>query len=280
MLYRQHSYKQLPALCLMLLSVLCACVPVFAQKADAGTQKIPLQPGWLEVAFIDVGKGDAAIIRFPDGRTCLLDTGYAATAETVIKNLRKWGITSLDLIVITHDHKDHAGGYPAIVREFPAARVIQPFDPRDKSRTLRVKPGDAVIEGKGFALTALGPSRPFGDENDSSLVLKLDFEKISFLFAADILAEAQADLLKNHPELKAQVLKVPHHGTYKKNSATAFFTAIKPAYAVITCDAENGDVPDPGVEETLQGLGATVLRTDVNGNIVFRSNGSELAMQP
>ncbi|HNW35341.1 MAG TPA: MBL fold metallo-hydrolase [Candidatus Ozemobacteraceae bacterium] len=276
----QRYYSKYNFICLILLVGLCAFVPVFAQKADAGPQKNPLQPGWLEAAFIDVGKGDAAIIRFPDGRSCLIDTGYADTSETVIRNLKKRGLTSLDLIVITHDHKDHAGGYPAIVREFPTARVIQPFDSRDDSHTLRVKPGEVLIAGKGFALTALGPSRLFTDENDSSLVLNLAFGTVSFLFAGDILAEGQADLLKRCPNLKADVLKVPHHGTFKKNSATAFFTAVKPAYAVITCDSENGDVPDQGVAETLQGLGTTVLRTDMNGNIVFRSDGTQLIMKP
>ncbi|MBP7634291.1 MBL fold metallo-hydrolase [Candidatus Ozemobacteraceae bacterium] len=243
---------------------------------EAATQKPPLPSGWMEVAFINVGKGDATIVRLPDGRTCLIDTGYAKTADTLVGNLEKRGIRTLDLVVLTHRHKDHAGGYPAIADAFPIARVVEPYDPRDPARTLRVKPGNVLIEGKGYKLTALGPSQANPDENDGSLVLKLEFGTISFLFAADILATGQEELLSRGFDLRADVLKVPHHGTYKGGSATPFFMAVRPKYAIITCDAGKGDVPDDGVAETLQNNGATVLRTDEAGNVVFRTNGSDL----
>lgn len=243
-------------------------------------QKAPLPSGWLEVAFINVGKGDATIIRLPDGRTCLIDTGYAKTAETLVQNLEKRGIRTLDLVVLTHRHKDHAGGYPEIVKAFPVARVIEPYDPRDQARTLRVQPGSVLIEGKGFRLTALSPAVSYADENDGSLVVKLDFGKVSFLFAGDVLEAGQKELLGRGIDLRANVLKVPHHGIFKGGSATTFFMAVHPGYAVITCDAGNGDVPDDGVIETLQNIGATVLRTDENGNVVFRSDGTELQMKP
>lgn len=246
----------------------------------ARARKAPLPSGWMEVAFIDVGKGDAAIVRLPDGRTCLIDTGYAKTADTLVGNLEKRGIRTLDLVVLTHRHKDHAGGYPAIAEAFPIARVVEPYDPRDPSRTLRVKPGNVLIEGKGYKLTALGPSRSHPDENEGSLVLKLEFGTVSFLFAADILAAGQEDLLSRGLDLRADVLKVPHHGTCKGGSATPFFMAVRPKYAIVTCDAEKGDVPDEGVAETLQNVGATVLRTDETGNVVFRSDGTELQMKP
>ncbi len=247
-----------------------------AHTEEVAAQKQPLPSGWLEAAFINVGKGDATIVRLPDGRTCLIDTGYAKTADTLVGNLRKRGIRTLDLVVLTHRHKDHAGGYPAIAEAFPIARVVEPYDPRDPARTLRVKPGNVLIEGKGYKLTALGPSRSHPDENEGSLVLKLEFGKITFLFAADILADGQEELLKRGVDLHADVLKVPHHGIYKGGSATPFFMAVRPRFAVITCDAGDGDAPDDGVVETLQNIGATVLRTDENGNIVFRTNGVDL----
>lgn len=244
------------------------------------SRKVPLPSGWLEVAFIDVGKGDATIVRLPDGRTCLIDTGYAKTVDALSRNLEKRGIRTLDLLVLTHRHKDHAGGYPEIAKAFPIARVIEPYDPRDPARTLRVKPGNVLIEGKGYKLTVLGPSRAHSDENDGSLVLRLEFGKISFLFAGDILAAGQEDLLSRGVDLRANVLKAPHHGIYKGGSATPFFSATRPGYAVITCDAGKGDVPDDGVVETLRNIGATVLRTDETGNVVFRSDGNELQMKP
>lgn len=247
---------------------------------DAGSQNESLPSGWLEAACINVGKGDATIVRLPDGRTCLIDTGYAKTADTLINAIRKRGIKTLDLLVLTHRHKDHAGGYPAIVKAFPIGRVVEPFDSRDSSKTLRVRPGDVLIEGKGFKLTTLGPSAAFNDENDASLVTKLEFGNTSILFAADVLGMAQADLLKNKALLRADLLKVPHHGTYKGSSPDAFFTAVRPRYAVITCDEENGDTPDEGVVETLQKLGATVLRTDESGDVVFRSDGTGLTLRP
>jgi len=266
-------------ICLMLYISLLPGMASAQGKAASG-QKNPLPAGWLEVAFIDVGKGDAIIIRLPDGKTCLLDTGYEKTSADLFRNLEKRGIRAIDLVVVTHEHKDHAGGYPAVVKAFPVGRTIRPIDPRDPGRTLLVKPGDILLEGDRYVLTALGPSKAHPDKNDASLVLKLTFGAVSFLFAADALADGQADLCTRKEALRADVLKVPHHGTGFNNATETFFSAVRPRYAVITCDESAGDVPEAALVAALRKLGTTILRTDENGNIVFRTDGADLTMKP
>ncbi|HOY65624.1 MAG TPA: MBL fold metallo-hydrolase [Candidatus Ozemobacteraceae bacterium] len=267
-------------ICLVLLHGCLLPGMASAQGKAASGQKKPLPDGWLEVAFIDVGKGDAAIIRLPDGKTCLIDTGYEKTSADLLRNLEKRGIRSLDLVVVTHEHKDHAGGYPAVVKALPIGRTIRPIDPRDPARTLLVHPGDVLLEGSRYSLTALGPSKAHPEKNDASLVLKLTFGAVSFLFAADALADGQADLCTRKDRLRADVLKVPHHGTGLADVTETFFSAVRPRYAVITCDEPDGDVPETPLIAALRKLGTTVLRTDENGNIVFRSDGADLTMKP
>ncbi|MFZ2955871.1 MAG: MBL fold metallo-hydrolase [Candidatus Ozemobacteraceae bacterium] len=250
------------------------------QDAPAKVSKSTWMPGWLTVTFVDVGKGDATIVRLPDGRSCLIDTGYAETTEKLFKSIEKRGITAFDLVVVTHFHKDHVGGLPSVLEKMPVKQVIQPFDPREKNRTLRVKVGDVLMSGEGYKLAVVGPRKLFSDENDASLVLRLTFGTTSFLFAGDIVEEAQGDLLKNSSVLRSSVLKVPHHGRYEGFSPRAFFQTVRPNFAIITCDNSNNEPPEGSVVRILEELGAQVMRTDQQGNVGFRTDGKELTLLP
>ncbi len=258
--------------------------PVAGMAADPSSPKelgkSAWKPGWLTVTFVDVGKGDATVIRLPDGKTCLVDTGYAETTEKLFRAMAKRGVDALDLLVLTHFHKDHVGGYGAVIEHVKVKQVIKPFDPRDDRRKLMTRPGDVVMKGEGYEMTVLAPRTLFRDENDSSLVLRLTYGDHSFLLAADVVAEGQADLLMRKAPLAATVLKVPHHGDYKGFSPRPFFAAVKPQYAVITCNADDGAPPEGSVIEMLRELGAQVYRSDEHGNVGFRSDGKTLTLLP
>ncbi|MDD3146188.1 MAG: MBL fold metallo-hydrolase [Candidatus Riflebacteria bacterium] len=236
-------------------------------------------PGMLDIRFFNVGKGDAMLMHLPDGRFAMIDTGYAETAPALIKKLKALGVKEISLLVITHHHKDHVGGYPFLLEAFPVNRVVQSYDPRDKEKCL-VEAGTRLIKAGGVTLTVLGPTRSHKDENDASLVCHLQFGRTSVLFAADAVEESISDLLKDKKKLRADVLKVPHHGRFKGFSPRDFFAAVKAEYAIITSDEKAGDPPEGSVVRILKESGTRVLLTDELGDIQFLSDGETIHYLP
>lgn len=236
-------------------------------------------PGMLEVRFFEVGKGDASLLHLPDGSFVMIDTGYAETATDLITTLKKIGVDKISLLVITHHHKDHAGGLPYLLEAFQVDKVVQAYDRREVGKPL-VKPGLRLINSDRIKLTVLGPVRSHLDENEASMVLRLEFASISLLFAADILEESQKDLLNSSAIMVANVLKVPHHGHFKGFSPREFFTAVRPEFAIITSDEKAGDPPEGSVVRILKELGARVLLTDERGEVRFISDGETIDYIP
>jgi len=279
---RSRLGKHLPGLvCSLLFLLLTIFFPSSAwakkeQKPEFGPPGKYWKKGSLEVRVFDVGKGDAILVRLPNGKNILIDTGYAKTAPALVKALMRLEIEKLDLVLLTHHDQDHVGGYPYLLQEFPVDSVIQSYDPRDKGRTINVIPGSRLIDEAGVVLTVLGPVKAASDENNDSLVVRLTYGKISMLFAGDALEDEQNDLLKHPGDLKADLLKVPHHGHYKGFSPRAFFEAVQPAYAVITCDEKGGEPPEGSVLRMLEQGNARVLRTDKLGTIRFLTQGESI----
>jgi len=281
------AYRSLWLICCVFICLAVVSLPVhsFAAKIKNPDQEATVsdswQPGTLEIRFFNVGKGDAILLHLPDGRFAMIDTGYAETAPGLIKKLKRLGVSKIDLLVITHHDKDHVGGYPYLLEAFPVTKVVQAYDPRHKDKNL-VAPGTVLLHDRNLTLKAIGPARNHEDENDASLVTRLEFGRIAVLFAADAVEEAMADMLKlkDKRALRADLLKVPHHGRYKGFSPRDFFTAVKPEFAIITSDEKAGDPPEGSVIRILKEYGARVLLTDELGDIQFLSDGETLDYIP
>ncbi|MBU1107152.1 MAG: MBL fold metallo-hydrolase [Candidatus Riflebacteria bacterium] len=236
-------------------------------------------PGLLEIRVFAVGKGDAIFLRLPDGRVVMIDTGYAETAPLLIKNLKALGVEKIHLLILTHHDSDHVGGFPYLIEAFKIDKVAQSYDPRETGKIL-IEPGTKLIDAGGVTLTVLGPTQAYKDENDLSLVTRLEFGRIAVLFAADAIEESISNLLKIKRDLRADVLKVPHHGRFKGFSPRNFFAAIRPEYAIITSDEKAGEKPEGSVTRILKELGARVLLTDELGDIQFLSDGETIDLIP
>jgi beta-lactamase superfamily II metal-dependent hydrolase len=138
-----------------------------------------------------------------------------------------------------------------------------------------VKPGDTYSLG-GAQLTILAPVGNYEDLNDMSVVIRLCYKKISFLFTGDASKDSEEDMLKENRDLSADVLKVGHHGS---STATTpeFLKAVHPKYAVISVGAGNRyGLPDSSVINELKAAGVIILRTDIDGTIVFYSDGNNI----
>jgi len=257
----------------------------------------------LRVTFLDVGQGDAALLEFPNGRAVLLDGGGAyegwnAGEWDVAPFLWDRGRTRLDGVIASHPHQDHVGGLPFILDHFQVGRIIESEAPCSTSagaalhRTVQARhvpryllgAGDTLFFDPSVDVQTLSPSRemvafmagaPEPDPNLSSLVLRVSYRGVSFLFPGDIPSLADSALLPGH-DLGSTVLKVPHHGSSRANSPD-FVQAVHPHLALLSLSGSNPQgLPRPSVLELYRNAGAIVLRTDEQGAISLWTDGRKL----
>jgi len=235
----------------------------------------------LTITCLDVGQGDASVIELPDGKTILLDTGRSGREAASFLKYR--GKNSVDVIILSHVHPDHTGGFEYIVQRFKvkelwdSGRLIfsEDFNPSIKHRTL--ERGD-VVEGKGYSMYIFHPYPRFytmyGNEymgaNNDSLVLKIEGKNKSFLFTGDIDEEAEKDILQLGRWLKSDVIKVPHHGG-KTSAYKPFFDAVSPDVAIISVGRDNR-FGHPHKEMLTILRGVKIYRTDSDGAIKIRES--------
>lgn len=255
--------------------------PVTASLAAVGLVGVLLAGGpgpgpW--VAFLDVGQGDAAIVRGASGATVVVDGGPdpAGLADA----LRRHRVTRVDLLVVSHRHADHVTGLGAVVGHLPVGGIWHPrhrdfgaaqplFAAADDAGIARWTPPPGTRATVGdVEIAVLGPLRRYASPNDESLVLLVEVGGISVLFAGDIETFAQADL----GPIESDVLKVPHQGA--ATSDRGWLAASAGSVSIISVGDNDFGHPADWVVETLEAAGSTVCRTDRDGDIVVRPGSS------
>lgn len=243
--------------------------------------------GTLTVTFFDVGQADAALISC-NGHHMLVDGGNKGDSDLMYIALKNRGIDYLDIVVASHVHEDHVGGLSGALTYASAGLVLCSKDKYEGDAF-----GDfkelAEKKGGGIVIPSAGDSYKLGDanisvlgvnggedDNNSSIILKVSFGEISFLFTGDAERAAEQAVLDSSADLSATVLKVAHHGS---NTSTIypFLREVMPEYAVISV-GENNEYGHPH-EDTLSRLrdcGTEVYRTDESGEICFVTDGKEI----
>ena len=279
---------------LLLSVILCAaagCVSLSpVQPPQQNTIQIPEDPpGLMKVSFIDVGQGDSILVQLPDGQNLLVDAGTRDTGIKVIKHLKKAGIEKIDYLVATHPHEDHIGGMAAVIRAFDVGGIYMPKTSHTtktyielletiQSNGLKITAAEAgikIVETAELSVLVLAPnSAAYEDLNNYSAVIKLTYGKLGFLLTGDALTQSEKEMLAKGTDLKADVLKVGHHGSYSSTSQ-GFLDAVNPKYAVISVGAENDyGYPHDAALRRLSGI--QLYRTDLDGNVVFTTDGTGL----
>ncbi|MDR3566050.1 MAG: ComEC/Rec2 family competence protein [Negativicutes bacterium] len=255
-------------------------------------QPEPVKTQNLVVNVIDIGQGDAILIRSPEQVT-LIDTGDVATRDRLVSFLKKQGITVVDNLIITHPHSDHLGGAAAVLEQF-AVKHIYDSGQTTTSALYRnylsliqkknipftvLAAGSRLDIGGGAVLSIFGPESPFitgsdSDLNNNSVVAKLTYGSFAMLLPGDAELEAEGRLLKRFGgELKSQVLKSGHHGSHT-SSSLPFLKAVSPE-VVIVSDGLNNEYhhPHPSTLRKYGDLGIKVYRTDSDGTVTVVSDG-------
>lgn len=251
----------------------------------------PENPDELVIHFMDVDQADCMLLIAGD-TTVMIDGGNTPTNWDVLAYLRRFGVDQIDLMVNTHPHGDHAGGLPTVLSNIPTEQVWysdSTYDVPVYNSFLQIisqkgiklshpEPG-TVYASDGLTITVLGPTNPgnsYEDLNDSSLVLMVQYGQRKFLFTGDMEAYAERELVNSQFSLKADVLKVGHHGSYSSTSLE-FLNEVDPDYGVISCgrDNEYGHPHDAPVNR-LNRAGVELYRTDLMGSVVLVTDGNDL----
>lgn len=275
--------KRLFAALLLLSLLLTGCATTADEPEDLGE---------LVIHFIDVGQADC-ILLIAGETTVLIDGGNIPTDRDVLEYLRRFGVDQIDLMVNTHPHGDHLGGLPTVLNNIPTDAIwcadstydtylYQSFTQLVAQKNFNVshpEPGTR-FEENNLSISVLGPLQSadkYTDLNDTSLVLMVQFGQRKFLFTGDMESYAEQQLVSSGISLKADLLKVGHHGSYSSTSQV-FLDKVDPDYGVIQCGRNNeyGHPHDAPIGR-LNRADVELYRNDLMGTIVLVTNGQDMA---
>ncbi len=260
----------------------------------------------LRVTFLDVGQGDCTLLELPAKGAILIDgggsrQGHFDVGEQVVRNylLHRW-VGRLDRMILSHPHPDHLRGLLVILRDFPVGEIWTGGDPlhspfycelgslanRKRVRIRQLKARDRPEPAAPLQAEVLHPSAKlirgsprgdFSDVNNNSLVLKISYGQIRFLFPGDIEAEAEGQILRKKDfDLAAEIIKIPHHGG-RSSSTPPFIRAVRPRFAVASAGSSNPfGHPSPETVQRFEKTGTRVLSTAGEGAVIIVTDGRDL----
>ncbi len=298
---------RMAALCILWICCSAICI---------GLMSAP-DPGKLEITCLDVGQGDATLLRLPGGVSCLVDGGSSSESKLwryrIGQAVKYYGVRTLDYIFLSHADEDHVSGIEEYLQEYEPGfagenvhgvtlknLVLPPTaDPEDfaELRTLALDKGIQVLRMEAgdwigsspareatdidWSITCLAPDADAltGDRNEDSMVLLLRYGEFRMLFTGDLEGAAEQRLAASGEELSADVLKVGHHGS-KNASSEEFLLRVSPQTAVISCGENNPyGHPAPETVQRLRNSGSRILQTPQSGAVMIESDGETYSVE-
>jgi competence protein ComEC len=256
------------------------------------------RPALMTVTFLDVGQGDATVLRTPNGSVLLVDCGGRAVDDdqgrrVVLPYLRSQGINRIDALVLTHPDEDHTGGALSVLAAMPVgrllvsrlespsggyARILEDARRRSIPVSLLVR-GMKLASRDGVVADVLNPPpNSTTSENDASIVLTIRFGENSLLLLADAEAATEEEMRRSCSALRADVLKLGHHGSIT-SSSEPLLDVVRPAAAIVSAGPRNPfGHPHPIVLKRLAERNVRVFRTDRVGAVIAVSNGKSMGI--
>lgn len=248
----------------------------------------------LQVHFLNVGKADFIYIKFKD-HNIIIDAADKEPNSIVTEYLKKQDVSKIDLAVVSHAHRDHIGQMAEVIKNFDVEKFIMSEIPESLTptgrtyekmlRALKEKQVNSKIAKAGenfeiedLKIEILGPVKPGRNLNDTSLVLKMTYKNVSFLFTGDAEKAEESDIINEGYNLKSDVLKVGHHGS-RTSSSENFLKKVSPKFAVISVGPDKSNLPKEEILKRIEKYCKNIHRTDLNGNIVISTNGKNIKVK-
>ncbi|MBC8140261.1 MAG: hypothetical protein H7Y38_02330 [Armatimonadetes bacterium] len=281
-LYRRY----VPVLLLLLAAPFALYFGVILRRVPSRATARPT----LRVTVLNVGTGEAALIRTPGGATILIGTGSSESGETVAQVLQNAGVKRVDLLVLPYPYAEAIGGVPAIYETFEVLSVLEgngnvsnPYleNARRLGREYQtdwrmVQSGDRLAFPDNVSVEILAPSLPSGNRSptDNSLVVAVRYGETRFLFAGGLAKNGERALLAATPALAADFLRAARFGN-PGASSPEFLRLVNPEFVAVSVGPNGDGFPAPETLARLRDTGATILRTDDNGgqSPTFMSDG-------
>ncbi|MBZ0311692.1 ComEC/Rec2 family competence protein [Clostridium butyricum] len=283
---KKRHFKHLIIFTLLLL--LCFFSSLLTKKLNS----YKVNPNLMYVHYINVDQGDAILIQV-NNKNLLIDSGPKNHKKQLVKFLTDLNISKLDYVIATHPHEDHIGNMNTVlnsykVQSFYAPKVYsytksfeQMIDSL-KSNNLKINPikrgCNTINLGFQTNVEVFSPiNDTYDNENNYSPVIKISFGNNSFLFTGDAEKEIEDKLILLNDDLKADILKVSHHGS-SSSTSDAFLNRVSPKYAVISVGKNNiYDHPNDTIISKLNTYNINILRTDIQNNITLISDGTNIS---
>lgn len=241
----------------------------------------------LEVTFIDVGQADSILLE-NEGHYMLVDAGNNEDGPKLVNYLKNQNIHQFDYVIGTHPHEDHIGGLDNIIEGFDINTFYMPdvitttktFEDvldalGEKNMTLSIPKTNATFKlGDATVKVLYVGTEDESDLNDTSIVLKVTYQNVSFLLTGDASTKVEEKL--NPADLESTVLKVGHHGSSTATNEK-FLNTVNPKYAIISVGENNQyEHPHTTVLNTLAAHNITTYRTDQDGTIKVITDGTNI----
>lgn len=250
--------------------------------------------GTLQIHYLDVGQGDSTYIKVND-MDILIDAGPKSDADKLMAQLKAFNIDDFEIVIATHAHEDHIGGMTKVFDNYKVESFYMPktnhttktFENMLKAvnkqglKVTTLKGGMNIDLGAGANFNVYSPNADSYEElNDYSPIMKLNYGDSSFMFTGDAEVLAEKEVLQKYPkELKADVLKLGHHGS-TTSSSEEFIKAINPKYGVISCGVDNSyGHPHKEILSLMNKYNIKIYRTDKQGQITVTSDGKNITFK-
>lgn len=290
MSYSKRKTKKLISAVLAIICLICVWFLFDEQKQPVSESE--LGEVELRVHFIDVGQGDCALVETNAGNI-LIDAGTSDSKDEIFEYIDSLGVTEFEYAIFTHPHSDHIGSASAVVDKYDFNNIMLPnavstTKMYEKLLTSIENENCNVILGEagksfelgGASIEIMAPSSSYDDEdlNNMSIVAKLTYGDVSFLFTGDAEKSSEKEILNSGYDVSADILKVGHHGSYTSSSAD-FLQKVNPSVAVISAgkDNEYGHPHDETVEK-LNNIGADMYVTYEVGSVIVSTDGTAFSV--
>ena len=270
----------------------------------------------FQVHVIDVGQGDAILIKLPSNKTLLIDCGEAEYTTQVISYINQYmkneNLNKIDYFILTHSDADHVGSGQSIIENFDVENIYRPkiYSIYEEENGLNIEnynlstsqiynnviesayenncnlifsQKDIILQENGCKIEFLSPSADnYSKTNNYSAVIMITYQDKKFLFTGDAETDIEQQLINDYGSyLKADVLKVGHHGS-KTSSSQEFLNIVKPSFALLCTGENSNNLPDVSVLNRLHDINANILSTEELGSyaLAIRNNEIIISYEP